>query len=499
MLMSAAAQVRYAASVGLGLRFAPWSLDRLLDTVRDTHREFGQTGAEGVELLHGPELDQETRREMQLRRFRKQAVRAALETAYYEALFERLALDPGRLRHDDLLRIPLTRKEAVRDAPDAFVRRRAAPCFRTTTTGTTGKQTSVSFSAAEMRTFIALSAISFLAAGHIDPSDVVLLSTSSRAALGNSCFAGACARIGSLVSIGGLVEPADTLALLTEQRHMAGKKPRVSVMSTYPSYLGQLVEEGLRRGYRPADFGLERIVIGGELVSDGLQARSRRLFGPIHFDEAYAMTETWPLSGQRCAQGHLHFEPGQGLVEVVDPQTGAPVVPGEAGTIVATPFPPYRDTTMLLRYDTQDMARPITGPLTCNLRTMPATTNLLGKLRLSVRHDRGWTYPRDILEALEAMEEVPLPARFGFWAVPGGVAVEVVMRKTGPVIRDRIQRQLEERGVPVRELHLLEHQSRLLHPVPLRCDLLEASFAPLPEPARAADPSADTGLLRVGF
>jgi phenylacetate-CoA ligase len=498
MLMSAVAQVRFAASVGLGLRFAPWSLDRLLDAARETHREFGALTADGLELLQGPVLDDETRCEMQLRRFRKQATRAARETTYYEALFERLELDPGRLRHHELLRIPLTRKQAVRDAPDAFVRRGAAPCFRTTTTGTTGKQTSVNFSAHEMHTFITLSAISFLAAGYIDSSDVVLLSTSSRAALGNTCFAGACARIGALVSIGGLIEPADTLTLLTEQRHMAGKKPRVSVMATYPSYLGQLVEEGLRRGYRPADFGLERIVIGGELVSDGLKARSRHLFGPVHFDEAYAMTETWPVGGQRCAEGHLHFEPGQGLVEVVEPETGAPVSPGEAGTIVVTPFPPYRDTTLLLRYDTQDMARPIAGPLTCALGTMQATTNTLGKLCFSVQHDSGWTYPRVVFEVLEAMEEVPLPARYGFCAIPGGVAVEVVTRQTGRATRSRIQRQLEERGVPVREIRLVEDESALQHPIPLRCDLREVSFAPSPGPARVADPSSDPELLRAG-
>jgi phenylacetate-CoA ligase len=279
---------------------------------------------------------------------------------------------------------------------------------------------------------------------------------------------------------------------------MAGKKPRVSVMSTYPSYLGQLVEEGLRRGYRPVDFGLERIVIGGELVSDGLKARSRHLFGSLQFDEAYAMTETWPVGGQRCVEGHLHFEPGQGLVEVVEPETGAPVLPGEAGSIVVTPFPPYRDTTLLLRYDTQDMARPVAGPLTCALRTMPATTNTLGKLRFSVQHDSGWTYPRDVLEALEKMEEVPLPARYGFWAVPGGVAVEVVTRQTGHATRRQVQRQLEERGVPVQEIRLLEHERALQHPIPLRCDLREVSFAPPPGPARVANPSSDPELLRAG-
>ena len=117
MPTSAAAQVRFALSVGLGVRFAPWSLDRLLEAVRDTHREFGEIGADDAELLRGPELEEETRRDMQLRRIPNRWRGTARETAYYESLFERLDLDPRRLIDDDLLRISLTRKDALREEP----------------------------------------------------------------------------------------------------------------------------------------------------------------------------------------------------------------------------------------------------------------------------------------------------------------------------------------------------------------------------------------------
>ena len=473
MLISAMAQIRYAASVALGLPFAPWSLDRLLDAVRDTRQEFGTVGSDAAALVHGPELDEETQREMQLRRFRKQATLAARDTPAYEMLFERLGLDPSRLGYHDLRRIPPTRKQAVRTSPDAFVRRGSAVCLGTTTTGTTGSPTSISFSASEIRTYAALSAISFLAAGDIDASDVVQICTSSRATLGNTCFAGACARIGALVSPTGLVEPARALALLRARRDIPGQKARVSVLSTYPSYLGELVEEGLRSGYRQSDFALERVIIGGELLSEGLRARTERLFGPVRFVESYGMTETWPMCGQRCEQGHLHFEPSQGLVELVDPIGGTPAHYGQIGTILATPFRPYRDTTILLRYDTEDLARPIAGPLDCSLRALPATTNLLGKLQHAVQHDQGWTVPRDLLEVLEGLDEVPLPARYGVRAVSGGIALEVVTRSPERTLRSRIQNQLEERGVPVQEITLLDRVDELRYSLPLRCDLRE--------------------------
>jgi hypothetical protein len=70
-----------------------------------------------------------------------------------------------------------------------------------------------------------------------------------------------------------------------------------------------------------------------------------------------------------------------------------------------------------------------------------------------------------------------LPARYGFWAVPGGVAVEVVARRSAePRVRRAIETRLGEQGVPVRELNLVEHRGELRRPVPLRCDLKETAF-----------------------
>ena len=345
------------------------------------------------------------------------------------------------------------------------------------TTGTTGWPTSAYFSANELRVIVALPAIAFLIHREITDEDIVQISTSSRATLGNIGLAGACARIGAVTYLAGVVDPAHTLALLAEQHRLPGKKERASAVSLYPSHLGEVVEAGTRLGYRPIDFGLERILVGGEVVTEGLKQRCQRLFGPVTFLEGYAMTETIPFGGSPCSQGHLHFEASHGLLEVIDPETSKPATVGEPGTIVATPFAPFRETTILLRYDTEDVVRRLATPLTCSLRNASmATSDMLGKLRLSVRHETGWTFPRDILEALESVE-ASLPARYGFWAVPGGVAVEVVTPSGArPVARRAIEDQLEARQVPLRELYLREHPDELRHPLPLRCDLRETSF-----------------------
>lgn len=478
MVITALAQLRFAASLVFGQQFSLWALERLIQSLQETYQEFGTLSTEGVEQLFGPALDEHDRQAIHLRRFRTQAIRAAQETVYYRDLFATLSIDPAQLTYAEITRLPSTPKQALREAPDNFVCASAQPAFRTTTTGTTGQPTGIFFSAHEMQTYVALSALGLLARREVMAEDIVQLSTSSRATLGNSCFARACERIGATWYQTGLVDPAQTLALLAQRHTLPGKKPQASYLNIYASYLGQLVEVGLAAGYRPTDFGLERISVGGEIVTAGLKARAQQLFGPVTFSEGYAMTETWPMGGTCCEQGHLHFEVSQVLLELLNPDTLAPALPDEVSTMVVTPLPPYRTTTLLLRYQTEDLVRPVGGLLTCTLRHLPATSNLLGKLRLSVRHDRGWTCPREVLEALEALDVVPLPARCGFWAVPQGVAVEVVVRSTDPNVRQQVEKSLVDHGVPLQELYLVQESYQLRHPLPLRCDLQELAFPP---------------------
>lgn len=271
---------------------------------------------------------------------------------------------------------------------------------------------------------------------------LVQISTSARATLGNTCFSQACLRIGAVW-------------------YMAGAS---SSSAAWP-----------RATVWPIS-GLERISVGGEVVTAALKARCRQLFGDVAFLEGFGMTEVWPLGGTRCAAGNLHFDPLRGLVEVLSLETSGAALPGEPGRLVATPFAPYRDASVVLRYDTEDIVEALAGPCTCRWRDWPATSDIQGKLRLSVRHDHGWTCPRPILEALESIEDVPLPVRCGFWSDTNGVAVEAVVRTATPATRRRIEAALEEQKVPLAALHLVEDPGQLQHPLPLRCDLREDSF-----------------------
>ncbi len=478
MFETALAQLRLAASILFAVPFSPKSLERLVEGMRQTRDEFGPFSAGAKELVTGPVLDEDTRRDFQLRRFRKQAARAASETQYYGRLFTQLAEDPAHLTYQSILRLPLTAKQMLRDDSDAFVRRSARPVYQMLTTGTTGKPTALWFSEREMHAFYALSAMGYLLHDLVDDSDIVQLSTSSRAMLGNACFMEGCARLGAVVFQTGLLDPGEILARLAEKRRLPGKKSQVSLLFTYPSYLGHLVSSARAHGYRRADFALDKIALGGEIVTAGVKTRAQELFGPVEFVEGYGITETWPQGGDLCDQGHLHFEPSQGLMEVISLHGDGPAGPGEAGTLVLTPFPPFRETTILLRYNTEDVVRPLEDPVTCSLRHLPGVSPVLGKLKHSVQHERGWTFPREVVEALEAVEEIPLPARARFWSVPGGVAVEAIAAASTATLQARAAASLEAHGVPLQQLVLRDRAEDLRNSLPLRGDLRELSFDP---------------------
>ena len=307
MLETAFANLRFAASMLFGVPFHQRSLDRIVEGMRATIKELGALGEEADALLGGPALDEKTRHHIQGRRFRSQALRAARETAYYAQVLTKAGIDPANLTYKDIARVPVTPKDILRDNPESFVRSTAKVATRVTTTGTTGWPTSVYFSEYELHVIEAFSAFAFMTERHVDPDDIVQIAISTRATLGMLTVTRGCAAVGAAVHPAGMVSPDHTLRLLTEKHRLPGKKPKVSALSSYPTYFGQLVDRGLELGYGPSDFGLQKVLTGGELLTDGLRRRSEQLFGELSFVQNYALTELTPMTGNLCLDGHLHL------------------------------------------------------------------------------------------------------------------------------------------------------------------------------------------------
>ena len=130
-----------------------------------------------------------------------------------------------------------------------------------------------------------------------------------------------------------------------------------TLLLTCPSYLAELVTAARRRGMGPGDFRLRRVTVGGEVLSPSLAQAACQTLGVPLIEDSYSMTEVIPVTGRTCSQRHLHHDVNTGLTELLDLETGEPAAPGALGTLVITPYFPYRDCMPVFRFDTRDVAR----------------------------------------------------------------------------------------------------------------------------------------------
>lgn len=405
-----------------------------------------------------------------LRRFRRVAAHAARATAYYAEVFEGIGLDPERLAWEDIPRIPLTPKAHLRDRLADFVAADAEPMFCSYTGGTSGGQPiGLWWSDREFEATALMTNIIALLGPELD-EDIYLFTGDSTQFLSMTVNGRSNQIFGDPTIWGRMHSPDSTLDQMTTAHRRGSGRMRPSVMIAFPSYWGLLVEAARRRGLGPADFGLRFLNMGGELATRGLRRRCAAVFGDMPVYDVYGSSELWGSgNAMMCQEGHLHFGPNAHW-EFLDPDSGEPAAPGAVANLVATVLPPLRETTLLLRYDSEDCFRMLEGPTTCGWPE-PASGPMLGKRALSLRHeDGGWTFPRQILEAIEDLDEIPLPARCGFWAHEGGVAVELVAPGATAALRRRLGENLEREGVRLTALHLREDRAGLARAYPLRCD-----------------------------
>ena len=132
------------------------------------------------------------------------------------------------------------------------------------------------------------------------------------------------------------------------------------------------------QGYDPLDVGLRKLLYVGETCSPAKLRKIAEAWN-IELITAYGSTETNSLALQ-CPAGRSHLSEGRYCFEIVDPETGAPMPPGEPGEIVLTSL---RSRAMpLIRYRTGDLGIANEAPCTCG--SPRRTLQHLGRVMESV-------------------------------------------------------------------------------------------------------------------
>ena len=143
-----------------------------------------------------------------------------------------------------------------------------------------------------------------------------------------------------------------------------------------PSFLMTIIERAGEIGYDfRRDFTLKRAWFTGEMLSSSLRQAFEEDY-EINTAQAYAVTEPGGAIAYECRQKSGMHLMDEYIVEIVDPETGKQLGPGEIGEVVVTPI--HNKAWRLIRFGTGDMSSYITEPCPCG-RTANRLVAIVGR------------------------------------------------------------------------------------------------------------------------
>lgn len=283
------------------------------------------------------------------------------KSPFYRRRFAESGIHPDDIRtKEDLRKIPFTTKNDLRDNyplgllsadPSQIVRFHAS-------SGTTGNPTVVAYTKQDIESWAELNARCLEIAG-VTSSDVV------QVAYGYGLFTGGLGLHYGAERLGAKVIPASTGNTKRQLKLM--KDLGTTVICCTPSYGLFLAESARDEGLDPKkDLKIRVGVFGAEPWSENTRRRLEEQFVESAHD-IYGMSElNGPGVAMECKmKDGLHVWEDHYIVEIIDPNTGEVLEPGEKGEMVVTTI--MKEGMPLLRYRTRDITILDDDPCECGL------------------------------------------------------------------------------------------------------------------------------------
>ncbi|HJJ58569.1 MAG TPA: phenylacetate--CoA ligase [Methanocorpusculum sp.] len=295
---------------------------------------------EKIETLKGQEL-----RDLQLKRL-KWTIHQTQNIPFYKRMFKEAGLHPDDIKTlEDIRKIPFTNKSDLRDGyPFGFL---AVPMNKVnrihTTSGTTGKPTVVAYTKGDLETWSELLARNFTMAG-LKAGDIF------QNAVNYALFTGGLGIHMGAEKIGAAVVPSGTGN--TKRQIEMIEDFKVTALHCTPSYAMHLTEVAEEMN---ADLSSLKVgCFGAEAWSENTRKDLENRLGVEAFD-SYGMSELFgPGVAFECGEHDgLHIWHDSYLVEIIAPETGEVLEPGNHGELVVTPL--VKEAMPLLRYRTRDI------------------------------------------------------------------------------------------------------------------------------------------------
>jgi phenylacetate-CoA ligase len=310
--------------------------------------------------------------ELQSERLRKLARYSYDRQPFYRKQMDALGVNPDSIRSiEDIAKLPFTKKDDLRDNyPFGLL---AVPLNEVAeihaSSGTTGKPTVVAYTKNDIQLWSEVMARAIVCAGG-NPGDIV------HNGYGYGLFTG-----GLGVHYGSLegkfpVVPVSSGGTKRQLMLIQDFKPRV--ITCTPSYSLFMAEEAKEMGMDPKDFSLEIGIFGAEPWTEGMRKEIEAIWGLKAMD-IYGLSEIiGPGVAQECpGQNGLHIFADHFYPEIVDPQTGNPVAPGQDGELVITTL--TKEALPLLRYRTRDIVSMDVEVCPHCGRTLPRISKVKGR------------------------------------------------------------------------------------------------------------------------
>ncbi|MGE5190227.1 MAG: phenylacetate--CoA ligase family protein [Gemmatimonadota bacterium] len=138
-----------------------------------------------------------------------------------------------------------------------------------------------------------------------------------------------------------------------------------------------LAEEVERKGLR-GRIALRKVILGAERSSVKMIAAIKELLGIGEVYDIPGLTELYgPGTGLSCRhEAGIHYWADYYILEILDPETLAPVRPGEVGEMVYTTL--RKEGAPLVRYRSRDLTRLVEGECPCGC-ILPRHDKILGR------------------------------------------------------------------------------------------------------------------------
>lgn len=297
-----------------------------------------------------PDAESASREQMaalQSERLVKTVKRVYENVPFYKDKFDSLGIKPGDIRSiEDITKLPFTVKTDLRDnypfglfaVPQSELVRIHA------SSGTTGKQTVVGYTAKDIEVWAECAARSIAAAGGTR-EDIVHVS------YGYGLFTGGLGLHYGAEYLGATALPVSTGN--TKRQIQLFQDFGSTILCCTPSYAMYLGETMRDMGISPDSIKLRAGIFGAEPWSVEMKKQIEALLGIRAYD-IYGLSEiAGPGVAFDCGEGMLHINEDYFYPEVIDPETLLPVPDGTVGELVFTCI--GKEALPLIRYRTRDL------------------------------------------------------------------------------------------------------------------------------------------------